>query len=176
MQTILVHTALKQEAKPIIEYFKLRCVQTKPYKIYCNDILILIIAGMGAQNTHKITDIFERYTITKAISIGIAGCKDNSVKIGSLFCTTHHFANIAFADITLVDVPLDNPQNLDTMLVDMEAQTFLQDSCEFLNPQNIYIFKIISDHLDTTIPKKEFVWKIIKQNLKSISQALDLLN
>jgi len=173
---ILIHTAFFAEAKVIIEHFKLQCLQTKPYKIYKKDNIILAICGMGAKNTLHVEGIFKDYNIKKAINIGIAGCKNSDIEIGTLACTTHRFKNIPFLDITSFDKPLNNTKNLDTMLVDMEAETFLHVSQKILHVEDIYIFKIISDHLDTKIPKKEFVWKIIDKNLKNILLALDLRN
>lgn len=173
----LIHTALKQEAKPIIEYFKLQCSQTKPYKIYTKENLVLIVGGIGKDKTSlHVKDIFTKYTIDKAINIGIAGCKDRDIEIGSLFCTNHHLDFIETASLTTVDEPLDDDKDLNTNLVDMEAEHFISTCKEFLDIKDIYILKVVSDHLDTTIPKKEFVWKIIEKNLKSISKVVTLQN
>ncbi len=173
---ILIHTALFAEAKTIIEFFKLQCLQNKPYKIYAKDDILLVVLGMGKDNTVKIKELFENYDIKRAINVGIAGCKDTNVEIGSLFCTNHKLTDIKSASLTTVDKPLSNPKKLDTMLVDMEAKTFLHVSKQYLHAKDIYILKIVSDHLDTTIPKKEFVWKIIEKNLKNISTIVTLKN
>ena len=172
----LVHVALKHEAKPIIEHFRLQCIQTKPFKIYEKDDIILAICGIGRQNTLHVKEVFKNYKIEKAINIGIAGCKDKTVKIGSIFCTTHQIEDIEYTTLTTVDEPLDNCENLKTTLVDMEAESFISTCKEFLDIKDIYILKVVSDHLDTSIPKKEFVWKIIEQNLKSISRVVTLQN
>jgi len=170
----LIHTALFPEAKPIIEYFKLQCLQTKPYRIYQRDNIILIVSGMGHKQTLHVEDILKEYEICRAVSIGIAGCKDYATPIGTLTCTTHKLEHIPFMDITSVDTPVNDAKKLDTMLVDMEAKTFLHVAKRYLHVDYIYIFKIVSDHLDTTIPKKEFVWNIIEKNMNSIALALDL--
>jgi len=173
----LIHTSLRQEAKPIIEYFKLQCIQTKPHKIYTKENIVLIISGMGKDKTSlHVKDVFKNYNIDKAINIGIAGCKDKDIAIGSLFCTNQTLDFIETASLTTVDVPLDNDKDLKTTLVDMEAQSFISTCKEFLDIKDIYILKVVSDHLDTTIPKKEFVWKIIERNLKNISKVVTLQN
>jgi purine nucleoside permease len=164
----LIHTAFFAEAKPIIEHLKLQCTQSKPYKMYQRDDIVLIVSGMGAKNTLHVRDIFETYEIKKAINIGIAGCVNTSIEIGSLVCTTHQFDAMLFETISSVDTPCEDKDNLTTTLVDMESETFLHASKEFLHVEDIYIFKIVSDHLDSTIPKKEFVWEIIGKNVKSI--------
>ncbi|HIP30823.1 MAG TPA: nucleoside phosphorylase [Sulfurospirillum arcachonense] len=173
---ILIHTALKHEAKPIIEYFRLQCIQTKPFKIYEKGNIVLAVCGMGRQNTLHVKEVFENYEIKKAINIGIAGCKDKTVKIGSIFCTTHQIESIKYSTLSTINEPLDNPEGLKTTLVDMESKHFISTCKEFLDINDIYILKVVSDHLDTSIPKKEFVWKIIEQNLKSISQVVTLQN
>jgi len=172
----LVHVALKHEAKPIIEYFKLQCVQTKPFKIYEKDDIVLVVCGMGKENTLHVKEVFKKYDIKKAINVGIAGCKDKTIEIGSIFCTTHQIKNIKFTTLSTVNEPLDNPKNLKTTLVDMESKHFISTCKEFLDIKDIYILKVVSDHLDTSIPKKEFVWKIIELNLKNISRVVTLQN
>jgi len=170
----LIHTALKHEAKPIIEYFKLQCIQTKPFKIYKKEDILLSVCGMGKKNTLLVEEIFKNFDIQKAINIGIAGCKDKNIEIGELFCTSHKIQNIKQTDLTTVHAPLENASELDTTLVDMEAETFLSTCKRYLHVKDIYVVKIVSDHLDTTIPKKEFVWKIIEKNLINISKIVTL--
>lgn len=173
---ILIHTALKHEAKPIIEYFKLQCIQTKPYKLYLKNDIILAVCGIGAQNTLHLKSVFQNYKIKKAINVGIAGCRDKTKKIGSIFTCKQKISDFEFESLTSVDEALFSDENLKTTLVDMEAETFLHLSQNFLDEDDIYILKIVSDYLDTTIPKKEFVWKIIEKNLTSISAIVTLKN
>lgn len=172
----LFHTALFAEAKPLVEHFSLTCTQTKPYKIYKNESIVLCVLGMGAKNTFHVKELFALYPIQKAINIGIAGCKKRDIKIGTLFCTSHKLQDVPHETLTSVHEPLSDASMLETTLVDMEAQAFVFTCREFLDIKDIYILKIVSDHLDTNIPKKEFVWKIIEQNLKSISKILTLPN
>lgn len=173
----LLHVALKQEAKPIIEYFKLQCIQTKPSKIYTKDNIVLLISGMGGEKTSlHVKDIFKKYDIDKALNIGIAGCKSRDIEIGSLFCVSHKLDFIKTASLATVDEPLEDEKNLKETLVDMEAAYFISTCKEFLDIKDIYILKVVSDHLNTKIPKKEFVWKIIEKNLQNISKVVTLQN
>jgi len=66
-----------------------------------------------------------------------------------------------------VDEPLDDKDKLDAMLVDMEAKSFLHVSKQYLKDENIFVFKVVSDYLDKTIPRKEFVENLIKNSIKS---------
>ncbi|MCF6173108.1 MAG: nucleoside phosphorylase [Campylobacteraceae bacterium] len=174
MEKTLMHTALFAEAKPLIEHFKMQCLQKKPYYIFAKDDMILIISGIGAKNTSILKEVFNKYQIKKAINIGIAGCKDKNTQIGKLFCTNHKLNFIKFATLSSVDKSVNNTKEIDTMLVDMEAQSFLQICEKQLDLKDIYILKVVSDHLETKIPKKEFVWNIIEKNLQNISKIVNL--
>lgn len=165
----LIHTALYPEAKPLIHYFNL--IQNKTYeplKIFENDTYILVVSGIGQEKTNEVLPfIFEQFEINKAVNIGIAGCKDESIKLGTLFCTNHQLPNIQTTTLTTVNSPLEDASKLTTQLVDMEAQSFLENARKNLEEENIFVFKIVSDYLSKKIPDKNFVYNSVK---KSISQ------
>jgi len=132
---------------------------------------LLIVCGIGKDNCIKALEfIFKNFHIEKAINLGIAGCSDGSIKTGTLFCTNKLLPNINFAPVTSLGKPLENDENLQTILVDMEAKYFLETSKKYCD--NIFIFKVVSDYLETTIPKKSFVIKIIANSLKSWKKYL----
>jgi len=170
---ILIHTALFAEAKPIIEHLKLKFIQKQPYRLYQRDDIVLVVTSMG-EKTLIIKELLSQYHINKAINIGIAGCKDKNIPIGTLFYTYYKSEsealapnnNIPYSTITTVKEPLNNPDNLKTTLVDMETDYFLEATKDI---EEVYIFKIVSDYLDTTIPSKQFVWEIIEKNLEKLS-------
>ena len=162
----LIHTALFSEAKPLIEHFKMQCLQKRPYRIYTKKHLLLIVSGIGKKKTLHVEDIFRSFKIDRAINMGIAGCKDMNIEIGSLFCVNQKLCDIAYADITCVSKPFSDKDRLETTLVDMESKTFLEVCEKELDIKSIFVFKIVSDYLDTTIPKKEFVEKLIKDSIK----------
>jgi len=163
----LIHTALFCEAKPIIKHFKMQCLQTKPYRIYHKNDILLMVSGMGAKKALHVEDIFKLYPIKQAINIGIAGCKDKNIPIGSLFCTNHRLEDICYATLSCVDEPIDDKEQLTSMLVDMESKSFLHVGKLYLRGENIFVFKVVSDYLDKTIPSKEFVENLIKNSIKS---------
>jgi len=169
----LIHTALFCEAKPIIEHFKMQCLYKKPYRIYHKNDILLIVSGMGIKKALHVKDIFENYHIKKAINIGVAGCKDENIPIGSLFCTNQHLEDIGYATLSCVNEPLDNKEKLSSMLVDMESKSFLHVSGQYLKDENIFVFKVVSDYLDKTIPSKEFVENLIKNTIKSWEKYIE---
>ncbi len=163
----LIYTALYPEAKPLIQYFKL--IQNKTYeplKIFENEIYILVVGGIGKNHTQAILPfIYENFEINKTINIGIAGCKDKSIKLGSLFCVNQILKDIPKTTITTVDIPLEDSSLLDTTLVDMEAGSFLEVSQKYLSQKDIYVFKVVSDYLSTNIPEKSLVYNSIKKSI-----------
>lgn len=167
----LIHTAFQSEAQSIIELFNLKLFQANNQKIYMNDNIILIISGMGEENTtNALAWIFDNYDIHKAINIGIAGCSNKSIDIGELFCTNRYLKNIKYMNLETVNNPKIFTNILSDTLYDMEARYFLDISLKFLDEKDIYIFKVVSDYLDDTIPNKEFVKQLIRNNLKSIKE------
>lgn len=172
----LIHCALLCEAQALINYYKLsldRTNQNKPthIKIYTNDTLLIVISGIGKINTQNTLDyIFKNYQISKAINLGIAGCVDNNVKIGSLFCTNKKLKNVSHASITTLDTVCVNKNQISTVLVDMESKYFEEIVSSFL--EDIYIIKVVSDHLEEQIPKKSFVIQLIQNTFKEWKHLL----
>lgn len=155
----LIHTALYYEAHPLIETYKLEKIINK--KEYKNDKIVLIISGIGENNTQKaLESAYKKYNIKQAINIGIAGCKDKSIPLGTLFCTNKNLPNIPQATITTVEKPTNT---INTTLVDMESRAFFL-TCKEKNI-NFYILKVVSDYLDDTIPPKSFVINLIRDSL-----------
>ena len=164
----LIYTALLSEAQYLIEKLKLKLEQKNP-KIYKNKDIILSVGGIGKKNTIKtLTIIYEKQKISKAINIGIAGCSDKNISIGELFCTNRKLKNINYINLETVDSPQLLTLNSSPLtLYDMEASYFQEISSRYLNQEDIFIFKVVSDHLDNKIPSKEFVKQLIKNSMKS---------
>lgn len=162
---ILIHTALLCEAQSFIEQFKLKKTNSTP-KIYQNEKIIVCISGVGAQNTHFALEyIYQNYSIQKAFNIGIAGCNDCSICIGSLYCTNHILPQIDSLKLITSDTIVTNSDQNEPTLYDMEAKYFLEISEKYLKSNKIFIFKIVSDYLEKTPLPKDFVKRLItKQN------------
>lgn len=164
---ILIHTALLSEAQAIIERYNLKLIRKNP-RIYKNHHLILIVSGIGKVPTLKnVPFLFQEFLIDKVINIGIAGCNDLSVSIGELFCTNKNLKDIKHMPLITVDKPQRNSTN-GKFLFDMEAKYFEQIAKKNLDEKDIYIFKVVSDHLDDTILPKDFVKKLIADKLEEI--------
>ena len=158
---ILIHTALRCEAQSFIEYYKLKKLNSK---IYLNDEIIILISGIGKKNTLSSLDyMFLTYDIKKAINIGIAGCNNINIKIGNLYCTNQNIKEIENLPLITSDTVVTSSNAMATSLYDMEGQYFDQVSQKYLKKENIYIFKIVSDHLSSKILQKDFIKNLISK-------------
>ena len=156
---ILIHTALLCEAQSFIEYYKLKKLNSK---IYLNDEIVILISGIGKENTISTLDyMFLHYDISIALNIGIAGCNDTSIEIGDLFCTNKKLPNVAFLPLITNDNVTTISSSDTTTLYDMEAQYFEEISLQHLKEDSIYIFKIVSDHLSDKKLAKDFIKSLI---------------
>lgn len=164
----LIHTALPSEARPLIQTLQLSQNNMMP-EIYENDDTLLVISGIGKENTLEILDeIFQNYTFERAINVGIAGCSDEKYEIGTLFCTTHELWESYEGDITTVDTPLDDKEVLNTLLVDMESEHFLNVVSQHLPQEQCMVFKVVFDYCDATIPKESFIMELIQKHVQTI--------
>jgi len=160
----LIHTALVAEAKPIIGYFGLTCKAKQPYNLYESESIALIVSGMGSEQTKAaLAYALSLYKPVLAINVGIAGCTDATIAKGTLFCTTHTDLGIPFATLSSHQDAVENALHVKTLLVDLEADSFLETVPEGVKT---YVFKIVSDHCDGTIPSKTDVGNWINKSLK----------
>ena len=166
----LIHTALLCEAQSFIEFYKLKKVNSKIYK---NDDIIILISGVGKENTISTLDfMFINYDIKKAINIGVVGCNDKNIKIGELFCTNRILKDINHLLLKTVDKPQTISDIKNQTLYDMEGKYFLDIASKYLNHDDIFIFKIVSDYLNSKRLKKDYIKSLIKKKIKEIKEYL----
>ncbi|MEA2049687.1 MAG: hypothetical protein U9O56_03000 [Campylobacterota bacterium] len=164
---ILIHCALLCEAQIFIESLKLKKTNSFP-KIYSNDKYIALVSGVGKENTiNGLNYIFNKYTIQKALNIGIAGSADTSINIGEIFSINHNIKNIKSIKLSTVD-KIELSSNKKDRVYDMEGNYFLEYCQNKLEQNNIYIIKIVSDHLEDKILSKEFIKQLINKHKKII--------
>ena len=165
MSKILIHTTSLTEAQPIVDFFKLEKL-TNPIEntIYSNDNLILIVSGVSKEKIlESLNYIFENFQISKAFDLSIASCSDGSIALGTLFCTNRFISGLNFANVTTVEKPLETDKDLDTLLVDKQAEFFRQTCKE--NIQDFYILKIVSDYFDETSPSEKQIFQLINDSI-----------
>lgn len=162
----LIHSALLCEAQIFIEKLRLKKINSNP-KIYANQNLLLLIGGVGKESTYSSLEyIFKNFRIIKALNVGVAGCSDKDITIGSLFCTNGDADDISSLPLITNDFPSFNTQVFKKALFDMEGEYFLEICKKYC--EDIYIFKIVSDHLDCKCLNKEFVKTLIFKHYPKI--------
>jgi len=171
---ILIHTALLCEAQSFIEYYKLKKTNSTP-KIYTNDKIIICISGIRSKNTlSSLEYLYTNYDIKQAFNIGIAGSNNPNIKIGNLYCTNQTIEDIDTLPLLTSDTVVTSSNAMATSLYDMEGSHFHQISQKYLKKENIFIFKIVSDHLSEKILKKDFIKNLISKQQKIIMKFINL--
>ncbi len=166
--------ALMAEAKPLIDRYGLQKENDEYFKIYANQEIKLIITGMGNLNSA----IANTYLLTKykakkddiAINIGIAGA-NFECKIGDIFrinrvidYPTKSILSFQSDGKKLTTMPTPSTKcDIKNTLVDMEGYGFVKSAMKFISKENIMIYKVVSDFLDTKIPSFTKVYKLIEK-------------
>jgi len=175
----IIVCATFSEAKAMIEKFNLRRIISKPFLIHSNGSIVLIVSGIGKLNSAIATAYMAHYNkIESIINVGICGTNDTKKEIGSLH-TVKSIVDVATGKKVTVDKTgevlytfdevVDTKSNLKkSVLIDMEGYGFYKAAKNFTKKDNIKIYKIISDYLETTHITSDFVYDLIKQNLQEI--------
>ncbi len=181
-------TALLAEASPIIKSFDLQLKQKNPFKIYENENIKLIISGIGnIQAASALTYLLTKYppqNIDKIYNIGICASSNKDDQIGTIYqikkivdkSTNHvyhlksekYLQNTTIATYTTAQTKIDQKYHL----ADMESAGFYISAKNFVATENIIIIKIISDHMEDTILKKEEVETMIEKHLPLLHEIL----
>jgi hypothetical protein len=168
----LIHTALLCEAQSIIEKYNLKLHQKNP-KIYKSDTLLVLISGMGKENTvNALEYVYRNFTFNCSVNIGIAGCNNNLIKIGELFCTNKNIDGILNANLDTVEEVQTKCLSSEIKLYDMEAKYFEEISLNYLSENDIFIFKIVSDYLVDKIQGKDIIKNLIQKKLTQLELYL----
>ena len=184
-------TALKSEAKPIIDYYGLEFSGLSNFPLYKNDNFTLLITGVGRKNVSNVLNFFfQKNKVTKnhIINIGISGGKKSDCSIGQLFLInkvsdeksklsfnlgSQHSFNLQNNEITTVLKPIvDNNFNGEAH-VDMEAYEICKTVNNLEGLDQLFILKIVSDHMDMKHHvSANQVQSLIKQKVPVINKFL----
>ena len=166
-------TALSIEAKPIIEYFKLKSKED----IYQNDKINLIVTGSGKIKSAINTALLISKYPYKTLNIGIAGSNKYELSEGFFINkitdidTGFDYYPDFFKEPSSNIVCVSKVQNYYT-LTDMESSGFFEAAYKFLSVENIILYKIVSDNPKTEINVK-LIPELIKKHIKIIEEMLE---
>lgn len=169
----LIHVALFIEAKPLIQHYNLKQYDTKPFKIFKNDSIVLIVSGVGEANTNNaLSQIFEKYEIHQAFNIGTAASGTKTIALNSLFCTNKRNQKVDFMPCKSVSVPQKELVH-EEVLYDMESEFFIKQCEKYLDQKEIWVLKIVSDYCEDRVFQKEIVYNMVMQNIEKIAGIID---
>lgn len=185
---ILFVCALSAEARAVIDFYRLKKCEG-PIDCYCGNEVALVVSGMGKMAASVATShLLTRYPKTDLIiNFGIAGSADKTIPIGTPLLVhkitdwerqKDYYPDILFrhpfreSSLTTCDAPQGGENTIKEGLVDMEASGFFEAARVFVPLHKIVVFKIVSDHLETSIPPKEEVVKWIAEVMERIDFCL----
>ena len=188
--TVCIEVALKAEATPLIEAFKLKPLSGNPlFPIYENDEIKLIISGVGKIKAGAacsyLAGIHRDEDIYGWINVGIGGHRTLSVgtpalinKITDDARKTQHFPSIVFEPPcqTYGCITVENPENIYPTgnIYDMEAAGFYAIASKISPIEMVHVFKVISDNALNPAANinKNSVYALIDGHVELISTVI----
>ena len=192
--TVCIEVALKSEAAPLIEAFKLKPLSGTPlFPIYENEEIKLIISGLGkvkaAAACTYLAGIHRDEDIYGWMNVGIGGHR--SLEVGTPLLVnkiiddgtkTRYYPSIVFEPPckTFGCTTVDTPETLygEDHVYDMEASGFYAMASKISPIEMIHVFKVISDNAlnPTQNINKNHVYGLIDQHVGLISTIIDKMH
>jgi len=185
--------ALSEEARPIIQQFRLKRLHSiNAFPVYSNDKIRLIVSGIGklaaATATGYLAGIDDADKATAWLNVGVAGSKNllvgqavlarqifDAVSQQNYYPTIYFDTSCLTAAVTTVSMP--ESQYLDDCVYDMEAAGFYSSALRFGTTELIHSFKIVSDNESSHVDEisKGDVVNLVEQNMEDIVQISNVL-
>ena len=183
--------AFKEEAKTIIDHYKLSIIDGKSlFPVFKNfdDTHWLILSGIGRHNAAAATSYL--YSISKAskstawINIGIAGCGKGNYgdlclvdKISNNYGKNRYPMTMSRSALSKMhlftsDIPINNYSSQE--LIDMEGSAFYDIASKFTSNELICLMKVISDGPKNDLKdlNKDRIIDLIKSNIINIKKVI----
>jgi len=190
----LIITALRDEAEPFIDRFKLaKDKNQSDLRVFNDENCSLLITGVGVDRVKSTLPVFlERIPDIDNVvlfNVGIAGGHPDKTEIGEVY-PVNKVTNDETHDKYFLTIPAKN--EFDTMflttvakgittghvdyegLVDMEAAIIIATAISYLNIDKIAVIKVVSDHMDIAEWSSLDVCEIIRSKLDSICALMEL--
>jgi purine-nucleoside phosphorylase len=179
---IYVVVALMAEANVLIDRLNLQKSSSKPFSIYKNQNILILVSGIGSINSSIATSylLSKHHTPKKIINFGIAGSHSN-IKVGELkrvkkivdLCSNKIY-HLHCGEVSISTNPkeIDNPNKIKTDLADMESSGFYLAAKKFIDERKIEIYKIASDHFEPNLVDRIGVELLVKENFEKIYKVL----
>lgn len=194
---IYLCTALFFEASPFIKNFHLKHNPNYTrFSVYNNDTIYVLITGTGINAAIGLTYLLSNITIHPEdifINVGVCGCTNKNIPIGSSFLINKikdHTTNMTYypemlyrhnflessLESCLSVMSSSQIHTLFEPLIDMEASFIYQTATHFMKPHQLFLYKIVSDHLeDKKIPRDE-IEKLITPHIHSLIEWAETIS
>lgn len=184
--------ALQSEATPLIEHFKLKSIQSGPFRYFSRDRVRLIISGMGKINAAAATAalLHHQEFLDQAICINLGIAGHQNLACGSCF-VAHRISDsssgsdwypqltfnphCATSRLRTVEEPsTDYPENSG---LDMEASGFYPIATRYIAGELTQVVKVVSDTPDNNLEElnKHKVTQLIANAMPDILGVVDKL-
>ncbi len=184
--------ALQSEATPLIEHFKLKSMQTGPFRYFARDKVRLIISGMGKINTAAATAalLHQQEFLDQAVCINLGISGHQSLPLGSCYVAHRISDSTSGADwypqmtfnpdcqtsqLCTVEQPSsDYPENSG---LDMEASAFYPIATRYIASELTQVAKVVSDTPENSMEglNKHKVSKLVSDAMPDIIGIVDKL-
>jgi len=171
--------ALKPEAQAFVEKYKLQKTKLRDYTLFFNDVIRLIVSGVGVENamraTQTLIDFYDIEATDSYINIGVCGAAQQYaigelVEIGSIIYKDQEYIVHSYLEAKLHCV-LDEVDTQESYaLVDMESFGFYDAVRHSLAIKNFQIYKVVSDHFMPHTVTKDGTKKLIASVLDKIEE------
>lgn len=179
---IYIVVALMAEASVLIDMLDLKQSSSKPFPIYKNQNILIILSGIGSINSSIATSylLFKHPAPKKIINFGIAGSHSN-IEVGELkrvkkivdLCSNKiYHLHCGEVSISTSQKEIDSSNRIKTDLADMESSGFYLAAKKFIDERRIEIYKIVSDHFEPNLVDRSAVEMLVKKNFEKISKVL----
>lgn len=159
---LFIYTALPCEAKPLVEYFKLKKdVSIQPFAVYFNNDICLTVTGVGksamAAGVAFTQALFAAVEYPTILNIGVAGHKYEALgrlffadKIIDIDSERSYYPSLIYTlpSFTCGIQTVSKPQTSyhESYLCDMEASAFYETAVRFTSSEFIFCLKVVSDN------------------------------
>lgn len=187
---IFIITALKIEANPLIEHFKLKKdMDIHLFPVYKNSDIILIISGVGkiksAMAVMYLLSTFKTSLEDVLLNIGFCGTNNIKYNIGTMVAinkvtdtdTSKDYypdvfikEKISFANLCCYSKPVTREEK--EVFCDMESAGIMEASKKSYYAHQVILLKIISDYLNPRKLDKNRLNNFVKVNLPLIEKIL----
>lgn len=185
--------ALPAEARPLIQYFKLKPPAFHGlFPIYRNDQITLVISGIGkmaaAAATSYVHTVSGEHRNCAWLNVGVAGhayrnCGQGLLANRIMDKTTgqcwypHNLLGLPFEDASLVTVDIPETEYPGEMMYDMEAAGYCFAASRSSSSELIHCYKIISDNrcVSTATVTPNRIGQLMIDHLENIGTLLQKL-